>query len=83
MALLYWRLARLLWASLEGEASLAAHHTAVELMPTEPSPERALILAAQAHVLMLSARYRESRVICEDAIAIARAVEARREEGTR
>ena len=81
VALLYWRLARLLWASLEGEASLAAHHTAVELMPTEPSPERALILAAQAHVLMLSARYRESRVICEDAIAIARAVEARREEG--
>ena len=80
-ALLHWRLARLLWTSGEGEASLSANHAAVALMPTEPTAERALILAAEAHVLMLSARYQESRGICEEAIAVARTAGARREEG--
>ncbi len=80
-ALLHWRLARVLWTNGDGEASLVAHHAAVALMPAEPSAERALILAGEGHVLMLSARYQESRARCEEAIEVARAAGARREEG--
>ena len=81
VALLHWRLARLLWTNGEGEASLDAHRTAVALMPSDPSADRARILAADGHVLALSARYQESRLRCEEAISVARAAGARREEG--
>jgi DNA-binding CsgD family transcriptional regulator len=80
-AMLHWRLARVLWTNGDGDASLVAHHAAVALMPAEPSAERALILAGEGHVLMLSAQYKESRARCEEAIEVARAAGARREEG--
>ena len=80
-ALLHWRLARLLWNSSDGTGALSAHHQAVALMPTAPSPERAMILAADAHVLVLSARYQQSQARCEEAIQVARAAGALREEG--
>ena len=41
-------------------------------MPAEPSGERAPVLAGEAHALMLSARYQESRERCEEAIEVAR-----------
>ena len=80
-ALLQWRLARVLWTNGDPQASLDAHHAAVALMPAEASVERALILAGEGHVLMLSGRYRESRARCEEALEVARAAGARREEG--
>jgi DNA-binding CsgD family transcriptional regulator len=79
--LLHSRLARLLWTCADGAGSLAAHRAAVDLMPAEPSGERASVLAGEAHALMLAARYQESRERCEQAIEVAHTVGARREEG--
>ena len=61
--------------------SLAAFERAVELVPAQPpSPERAQALAALAGGLMLAWRYDESLPICEQALALARAVGAREAE---
>ena len=81
VALLRWRLARLLWISGDAEGSVATHAAAVSTMPAEASAERAMILAADAHVLMLSGQYRRSRGRCEEAIDVAQAAGALREEG--
>ena len=54
----------------------------MRLVPAEPpSAARARVLAARGQGLMLLARHQESRACCEEAIAIARAVGARAEEG--
>jgi ATP/maltotriose-dependent transcriptional regulator MalT len=80
--LLHERLGRFLWASGDSEAALRAYEEAVRLVPAvPPSPARARALAAQGQALMLMARYGESKESCDDAIAIARAVGARAEEG--
>ncbi len=81
-ALLRWRLARLLCISGYAEGSVATHAAAVSTMPAEASAERAMILAAYAHVLMLSGQYRLSRGRCEEAIVVAQAACALREEAT-
>jgi tetratricopeptide (TPR) repeat protein len=58
-------------------AAVAAFERAVELVPPEPlSAERAEVLASLANALMLSWRHEESRAICEQALAPARAVGA-------
>src|SRR5262249_43970352 len=49
--------------------------------PEPPSPARARALAARGQAFMLLARYEDSQGSCEEAIAIARAVGARAEEG--
>jgi tetratricopeptide (TPR) repeat protein len=68
-------LARYLHTSGRGDAALAELERAVELMPTQPpSPERAQALAALANGLSLAWRYDESLAICEQALALARAV---------
>jgi predicted ATPase/DNA-binding CsgD family transcriptional regulator len=80
--LLNERLGRFLWASGDSSAALSAYETALRLVPVEPpSPARARALAARGQAFMLLARYEESRPSCEEAIAIARAVGARAEEG--
>ena len=54
----------------------------MRLVPAAPpSAARARVLAARGQGLMLLSRHRESRACCEEAIAIARAVGARAEEG--
>ena len=75
-ALAHERLGRYLWTAGRGEAALPEYARAVELMPVEPSASRALVLAAEAQVLMLDNRTSESSVRCEEALAIARAVGA-------
>ena len=80
-AALHERLARLLWRSGDGEASLEASREAVALMPAEPSAERAQILAGEARSLMLGGRYEEARSRAETAVAVAGAAGARRQEG--
>jgi tetratricopeptide (TPR) repeat protein len=60
------------------DAAVAAFERAVELVPPEPpSVERAQVLAALGHALMLTWRHERSQTICEQAIALARAVGAR------
>jgi ATP/maltotriose-dependent transcriptional regulator MalT len=54
----------------------------VRLVPAQPpSRARARVLGAWGQAVMLLSRYDESRARCEEAIAIARSVGARREEG--
>ena len=79
---LHERLGRYLWAAGDSEAATGAYEQAVRLVPAQPpSPARARVLAAWGQAQMLLARYGESRARCEEAIAIARSVGARAEEG--
>ena len=52
----------------------------MEVLPPEPSTERAHALAGEAQVLMLSDRSREASALCNEALAVARAVGDRRVE---
>jgi predicted ATPase/class 3 adenylate cyclase/DNA-binding SARP family transcriptional activator len=80
-ALLYERLGRYLHAIGDSVAGLTARERAVELVPAEPpSRERAEVLAALAQMLMVSWRPEESLPLCEEALALARAVGARTAE---
>jgi DNA-binding CsgD family transcriptional regulator/tetratricopeptide (TPR) repeat protein len=76
-ALLHESLGRYLHASGRTKAGLAAFERAVELVPAQPpSAERAQVLAALGHGLMLAWRHEESVPICEQALALAGAVGA-------
>jgi pimeloyl-ACP methyl ester carboxylesterase/tetratricopeptide (TPR) repeat protein len=77
-AMLHADLGAYLVATGERDAGLIERERAVELMPPEPSPERAWVLAGFGNALMLVWRHEESRVICEEAVALARAVDAPR-----
>ncbi len=78
-ALLHEHLGRFLLGSGSYEAALAAFGTAVELVPAEPvTPERAHVLAALGHALMLGWRHDQSREVCERALELAREIGARR-----
>jgi ATP/maltotriose-dependent transcriptional regulator MalT len=80
-ALLNESLGRFLIASGSYEAALAAFRNAVDLVPDEPvTSERAHVLAAFGNALMLGWRHDESRVVCEQALQLARRVGARRSE---
>jgi DNA-binding CsgD family transcriptional regulator len=58
-----------------------AYQEAVRLVPPGPSPERARALAGLGQALMLRARSAEAASVCEEAIAVARAVGDRVVEG--
>jgi DNA-binding SARP family transcriptional activator/pimeloyl-ACP methyl ester carboxylesterase/tetratricopeptide (TPR) repeat protein len=73
--LLHAALGRHLLFAGHRDAAVTAFERAVELVPPEPpSAERAQVLAALGHALMLNFRHQESRPICEQAIALAQAV---------
>jgi DNA-binding CsgD family transcriptional regulator/tetratricopeptide (TPR) repeat protein len=77
-ALTYERLGRFLWVLGKTGDAHEAHETAVELMKSEPpSAEHARVLAGQAQILMLSARFTESVAVAEQAIDMARKVDAK------
>jgi DNA-binding CsgD family transcriptional regulator len=79
--LLHERLGRYLHWSGRADIAIDALERAVELVPPQPpSPERAQALASLANGLALAWRYDESLAICEQALALARAVRAHREE---
>ena len=68
------RLGVFLWSIGERQASIAEHQTAVDLVPdSPPSIERARVLGGLAATLPAAGRYRESRELCELAIATLRA----------
>jgi DNA-binding CsgD family transcriptional regulator len=76
-ALLNERLGNYLFAAGSRDAGLAARERAVELVPAQPaSAARAHVLAALGHALMLVWRHEASRPICEQALALGRAVGA-------
>jgi DNA-binding CsgD family transcriptional regulator len=79
--LLHERLGRYLWLTAD-QAALSAYEEAVRLVPAEPpSAERARVLAGYAQILGLLGRDKECRQAAEAALAAARQVGARREEG--
>ena len=72
-ALLYERLGRYLWAAGDSQSATAAYDRALDLASTcSGSPVRARVLAARGQALMLRSRYGQSRVLCEEAIELAR-----------
>ena len=83
MGLLFERLGRYRRAAGDQEGSILAHCRAVELVPGQPSRERALVLGALAQVRMLEGTFKEAERLAKEAIEIARAVgpSARGEEG--
>jgi DNA-binding CsgD family transcriptional regulator/tetratricopeptide (TPR) repeat protein len=74
-------LGRCFWAAGRSDDAIAAHARAVELAPSEPTAERAQVLAMMARVLMVSDRIAQSLPIAEEALSIARAISAREAEG--
>jgi DNA-binding CsgD family transcriptional regulator/tetratricopeptide (TPR) repeat protein len=78
-ALLHVDLGIYLYANGSNEAGLAAFERAVELAPPS-SAERAQALAAFGTGLQMAWRHRESRAICEQALALARGTRARAAE---
>jgi DNA-binding CsgD family transcriptional regulator/tetratricopeptide (TPR) repeat protein len=68
-ARLYERLGE--YASWDDRAALDCYERALALLPGDPTPERARLLAAQGHALMGLRRWPEARDRCEAALAIA------------
>jgi DNA-binding CsgD family transcriptional regulator/tetratricopeptide (TPR) repeat protein len=80
-ALLYARLSRYLYECGKDDGGLAAQERAVELVPGEPpSAERAEVLFRLGSGLRLAWRFEESLAVCQEALAVARAVGARQAE---
>src|SRR5262245_25303654 len=74
VALLHSKLAYNLWTAGDSQASLIEHRRAVALVPPDPpSVERARVIGGLASALMPAGHYRESRELCEEAIATLRA----------
>jgi DNA-binding CsgD family transcriptional regulator/tetratricopeptide (TPR) repeat protein len=80
-ALLHMRVGAQRWAAGDEPACLAALEEAVRILPPDPSAERARVLAAHAQWLMLAGRGRDAARRAEEALAVARTVGARAEEG--
>jgi class 3 adenylate cyclase/DNA-binding CsgD family transcriptional regulator/tetratricopeptide (TPR) repeat protein len=80
-ALVYMRLGGARWDVGDEPGCLAALDQAVRILPAEPSVERARILAYHAQWLMWTGRYRDAVGRSEQALAVARTVGARAEEG--
>ncbi|HEV8488864.1 MAG TPA: AAA family ATPase [Candidatus Limnocylindrales bacterium] len=72
LARLHERLGRYRRAAGDQDGALAAHRRAVELVPREASPERALVLASLAQIRMLDGTFSEAERHAREAIRIAR-----------
>jgi DNA-binding CsgD family transcriptional regulator/tetratricopeptide (TPR) repeat protein len=80
-ALLGW-LARYCWAAADPQQAMVIIEEAVATTPVEPpSRERASVLTSYGRLLMLAGRNAEARQRSEEALAVARLVGARAEEG--
>jgi DNA-binding CsgD family transcriptional regulator/tetratricopeptide (TPR) repeat protein len=82
VAVLQARLADYLWEAGDGKAAVAAYEEGHRLIANDsPSADKARVLAAYAKALMEQGQYQASRVRCEEAVAVARSVGARAQEG--
>ncbi|HEY6012705.1 MAG TPA: response regulator transcription factor, partial [Candidatus Limnocylindrales bacterium] len=75
LGLLYERLSHVRRAAGDSAAAIIAARRAVELVPREPSPERAKVLAALARLRMLEGVFSEAQRLAREAIRVARACE--------
>ncbi|HEY5201168.1 MAG TPA: AAA family ATPase [Acidothermaceae bacterium] len=81
-AICYTMLGRNAWAIGDSQLALDSLHQAAALLPADaPSLELAGILAEEARSLMLMSHFDQGEAKAREAIAIARAVGARMEEG--
>jgi DNA-binding CsgD family transcriptional regulator/tetratricopeptide (TPR) repeat protein len=71
--LLHERLGRYRWAAGDADGALAACRRGVDLVPSDPSPERAAALASLAHLEMLVGSFTSSARHARHAIETARA----------
>jgi DNA-binding CsgD family transcriptional regulator/tetratricopeptide (TPR) repeat protein len=71
--LLHARLAHIRRAGGDPAGAMLAARRAVELVPREPSPERATVLAGLAQLKMLDGVFSEAQRLARDAIRVARA----------
>ncbi|HEY7591214.1 MAG TPA: AAA family ATPase [Candidatus Limnocylindrales bacterium] len=72
LARLHERLGRHRRAAGDQDGAVAAHRRAVELVPKEPSPDRAMALASLAQIRMLDGTFSEAERKATEAIRIAR-----------
>ena len=75
LGLLHERLANVRRAAGDPVGAMAAARRAVELVPNEPTPARARVLAALAQLTMLDGIFSDAARIAHEAIAAARACE--------
>lgn len=78
----YALLGRNAWAIGDSDAAFDAYRRAAALVPADPpSAELARVLAEEARGLMLMSRFADAERRCHEALAVAKAVGARAEEG--
>ena len=75
LGLLHERLAQVRRAAGDPAGAMLAARRAVELVPRDPSPERATVLAGLAQLKMLDGIFSEAQRLARDAIKVARACE--------
>ncbi len=75
LGLLYERLSHVRRAAGDSAGAIIAARRAVELVPREPSPERAKVLAALARLRMLEGVFSEAQRLAKEAVRVARACE--------
>ncbi len=73
LGLLHERLAQIRRAAGDPAGAMLAARRAVELIPRDPSPERATVLAGLAQLKMLDGIFSEAQRLARDAIRVARA----------
>jgi DNA-binding CsgD family transcriptional regulator/tetratricopeptide (TPR) repeat protein len=79
---LHERLGRYSWIAGDGVTALAAHREAMSLVPaTPPSIARARVTAGLCQILMIQGPSAEAKHICDEAVAVARAIGAQEIEG--
>ena len=72
LGLLHERLGRYRRAAGDSDGSIAALERAVALIPADPTPERASVLAALAQAKMLEGTFSEAERLAQEAIDVAR-----------
>jgi predicted ATPase/DNA-binding CsgD family transcriptional regulator len=82
VGLLYERLGRFCWMTGDTSSASVAYDEAVRMLSGHaPSAQLARVLGAQSHMLMLQDRHLEAEPLAREAIAIARKVGDKAEEG--
>ena len=75
LGLLYERLSHVRRAAGDSGGAIIAARRAIELVPREPSPERAKVLAAMARLRMLEGVFSEAQRLAREAMRVARSCE--------
>ena len=75
LGLLYERLSHVRRAAGDSVGAIVAAKRAIELIPRDPSPERAKVLAALARLKMLEGVFSDAQRLAKEAIRVARSCE--------